>query len=345
MALNFPADTNLPYVDPVSGLKYIFNDNIGGWETAIQPPCVVSETPPDLEIPGFLWWDSVGGSLFLRYADDNSEQWVECSPHGGDYQGVQVSAVEPGTKTEGDLWLDTSDPNNPVLKVWGLLDGDYQWIPVVAPPAVYGGPSITSGAAAPNGANNNTIWFDSENKELYIFRGGEWHQITRPQVASTSVQTITNTVEAPEASTTVAGVMRVGTQAEVNAGLLNNVVVVPNKLKQAIDNLMPEGKTNKVGGFYEATASDVNLGLADNRAITPKALRDSRFSSNPTGTVITFAGSSAPEGYLPCDGSTISRAQYAELFAVIGITYGIGDGTTTFTLPTSTGTFLQCIKH
>lgn len=56
-----------------------------------------------------------------------------------------------------------------------------------------------------------------------------------------------------------------------------------------------------------------------------------------TGTVFAFAGSSAPEGSLVCDGSAISRTDYADLFAVIGSTYGDGDGSTTFNLPDCDG--------
>lgn len=53
-----------------------------------------------------------------------------------------------------------------------------------------------------------------------------------------------------------------------------------------------------------------------------------------------FAYSSAtniPEGCLVCDGSAISRTDYSELFAVIGTTYGEGDGSTTFNLPNKRG--------
>ena len=53
----------------------------------------------------------------------------------------------------------------------------------------------------------------------------------------------------------------------------------------------------------------------------------------PTGTVLPFGGSAAPSGYLLCNGSTVSRTTYADLFAVIGTTYGDGDGSTTFALP------------
>lgn len=53
----------------------------------------------------------------------------------------------------------------------------------------------------------------------------------------------------------------------------------------------------------------------------------------PTGSVLPFAGPSAPSGWLLCDGSAVARAQYVELFALIGTTYGAGDGSTTFNVP------------
>ena len=53
----------------------------------------------------------------------------------------------------------------------------------------------------------------------------------------------------------------------------------------------------------------------------------------PSGTVSMFAGSSAPTGYLLCDGSAVSRTTYANLFTAISTTYGSGDGSTTFNVP------------
>jgi hypothetical protein len=47
------------------------------------------------------------------------------------------------------------------------------------------------------------------------------------------------------------------------------------------------------------------------------------------------------DGWLVCDGSAISRTTYAELFDVIGTTYGVGDGTTTFNLPDYTDKFAE----
>jgi microcystin-dependent protein len=53
----------------------------------------------------------------------------------------------------------------------------------------------------------------------------------------------------------------------------------------------------------------------------------------PPGTVVEFAGATPPPGWLPADGSEVSRTQYPELFAAIGVTYGTGNTSTTFNLP------------
>jgi microcystin-dependent protein len=53
----------------------------------------------------------------------------------------------------------------------------------------------------------------------------------------------------------------------------------------------------------------------------------------PTGSVLPYAGSSAPTGYLLCQGQAVSRTTYANLYTVIGTTYGGGDGSTTFNVP------------
>ena len=52
-----------------------------------------------------------------------------------------------------------------------------------------------------------------------------------------------------------------------------------------------------------------------------------------TGVIQMYAGSTAPSGWLICNGQAVSRTTYAALFAVIGTTYGTGDGSTTFNIP------------
>lgn len=58
----------------------------------------------------------------------------------------------------------------------------------------------------------------------------------------------------------------------------------------------------------------------------------------PVGAIVPFAGNAyTATDYLLCDGSAYSRTEYADLFAVIGTTYGAGDGSTTFNVPNLKG--------
>jgi microcystin-dependent protein len=59
------------------------------------------------------------------------------------------------------------------------------------------------------------------------------------------------------------------------------------------------------------------------------------------GQIIHYPSASIPTGYLECNGATISRTTYATLFAVIGTTFGAGDGSTTFNLPDLRGEFIR----
>ena len=55
------------------------------------------------------------------------------------------------------------------------------------------------------------------------------------------------------------------------------------------------------------------------------------------GSIYAYAGNTIPSGFLLCDGSNVSRSVYSDLFDVIGISFGSGDGSTTFGLPDISG--------
>lgn len=73
------------------------------------------------------------------------------------------------------------------------------------------------------------------------------------------------------------------------------------------------------------TSSHTELNLLDGLATTDILM--------PSGSVIIFGGTSAPTGWLLCDGSAISRSTYAALFSAIATAYGVGDGSSTFNIP------------
>ena len=56
----------------------------------------------------------------------------------------------------------------------------------------------------------------------------------------------------------------------------------------------------------------------------------------PTGTITPWSQATPPTGFLECAGAAVSRSTYAALFAVIGTTYGAGNGSTTFNVPNLT---------
>lgn len=64
-------------------------------------------------------------------------------------------------------------------------------------------------------------------------------------------------------------------------------------------------------------------------------------ASLPAGAVIHVARSTPPAGYLKANGALVSRTTYAVLFAAIGTTFGVGDGSTTFALPDLRGEFIR----
>lgn len=90
----------------------------------------------------------------------------------------------------------------------------------------------------------------------------------------------------------------------------------------------------------EAVLSSGNLpsGGSAGQVLTKKtnANYDTQWSSvPPVGTILMWAGASdaVPSGYLLCDGAAVSRTEYAALFSTLGTAFGVGDGSTTFSLP------------
>jgi hypothetical protein len=82
------------------------------------------------------------------------------------------------------------------------------------------------------------------------------------------------------------------------------------------------------------------MAIADDTAALVERIAqlEAQFANSwPVGSYICHAGTTAPPGFLACNGAAVSRTTYAALFAVIGTTYGAGDGSTTFNLPDCRG--------
>lgn len=92
--------------------------------------------------------------------------------------------------------------------------------------------------------------------------------------------------------------------------------------------------------YDDKVALNENPSVADINKVTDDDMNEIKTTINtntPVGSISLFAGSTAPNGWLICDGSAVSRTTYADLFSVIGTTYGTGDGSTTFNIPNLKG--------
>ena len=102
---------------------------------------------------------------------------------------------------------------------------------------------------------------------------------------------------------------------------------------------LQSNKANKVSGAtsgnFASLGSDGDLQDSSENATTIINI------ASPTGAVTAFAASNPPTGWLECDGSAVSRTTYADLFAVIGTSFGVGDASTTFNLPDLRGEFIR----
>ena len=90
---------------------------------------------------------------------------------------------------------------------------------------------------------------------------------------------------------------------------------------------------DKVALNENSSVAEINKVTDDNM----NEIKDTINTNTPVGSISLFAGATAPNGWLICDGSAVSRTDYAGLFSVIGTTYGTGDGSTTFNIPNLKG--------
>ena len=223
----------------------------------------------------------------------------------------------PAHPIAGQLWWDSSAAKE--LKVWNGTS----WSAIAPPVANTGG--LTISATTPSITDPSVFWWDSNSGELFVkyqdIDSTQWVGVT----ASSSSATI------PAATTTVLGGVIVPTASGlsiVNGSLGINVgtglSVVGNQLVSS--------------GEPTANKSDDVTMAANSPTLFPTQHAVKTYVGSgalPVGSIIDFAGVAAPAGFLVCPiaAANISRTTYATLFAAIGTTWGIGDGSTTFGLP------------
>lgn len=115
--------------------------------------------------------------------------------------------------------------------------------------------------------------------------------------------------------------------------------------KQAVQGLMNgylevDGSTAMTGALVLSGAPTLPL-----HAATKQYVDSVGGQQTPSGSISYFIGSTVPSGWLECNGAAVSRTTYAAIFAIVGITYGTGDGVSTFNLPDFRGEFIRAWDH
>lgn len=141
-----------------------------------------------------------------------------------------------------------------------------------------------------------------------------------------------------------------GAQAKVDAHASQSAPHSGHATTTALNN--HTSATNAHSATSAATANRIMMRDSAGRAkvAAPAAADDIATLSTvqtymPTGAVLWFARSTPPIGFLECNGAAVSRTTYAALFAVIGTTFGAGDGSTTFNLPDLRAEFIRGWDH
>jgi len=234
--------------------------------------------------------------------------------------------------------------------------------------------SLNAGSTEPSEASSikRMLWADEGNDELKIRDGNNQSFITIGSLSETNLGLAKKASPAFTGNVTVpAGTVSslpVSFTGDTNTGFFKNSaddfsVVTGGTRRAHFDTngitirdrkalrLRDTSNSNFVAIQAPSNvASDVTLTLPSNDGNANDVLQ-SDGSGNlsftalpqavPSGTVHLFATTTAPTGYLECDGSAVSRTTYADLFAIIGTTWGAGNGSSTFNLPDLRGEFVR----
>ena len=219
----------------------------------------------------------------------------------------------------GEQWVDTSGPK-PILKTW---DGS-KWL------ESGGGATVSTGDTAPANPVNGDLWFRTDRAELFVWyadgSSAQWVEANTGSGGGGGGGARVTTDDVAPANPSDGDLWWNSKNGKLyvwydDGDTLQWVVASPGG---------PEGPEGAQGP--QGVQGEQGI-----QGIEGKPGLDGL----PTGAVIYHAASTAPAGYLKCNGAAISRTTYAALFAVTGTIFGAGDGSTTFNLPELRGEFLR----
>lgn len=251
----------------------------------------------------------------LGYTTDTKRLYIgDGSTAGGNiigniYKGkvADVTALAPGVV--GDYAFETSSNRLKVLiQNTGAAAADW-----------YGVATVLS-------AGNATINIDSASRIT----------VDSLSAGNISYSALGNSLEIDtDSKVALSGTVKIDTilQKTIDA---TSYLELPSKIKiNSIDYNFPAG--SPANSSYLGADAEGTLSWTPPSIITT-AVAPTTAVLVPVGTIVPYASASAavPYGWLPCDGSAVSRTAYSDLFDVIDTAYGTGDGSATFNVPNLT---------
>ena len=189
-----------------------------------------------------------------------------------------------------------------------------------------GGNMQLSGVINASGITTGNLNFTGnlyQNGVAYV--GSQW-TTTSGNVSYTSGSVITGTVSASNVNTASAtiGSLKASDVTIGNLTVTGSTITVNVTESNVVDINITTSSLNATG----ITAGNLNItgNLYQNNSLVT-------FSAFLPGFIIQYATTTSPSGWLLCDGSAVSRTTYSALFSVVGTTYGVGNGSTTFNVP------------
>lgn len=274
-------------------------------------------------------WDPAGNYLGMRHilTEEN---------------GVMLGGNQTvnGTKTFSSIQEFSNGLrfSTPAKNIWGVLAMDSNGV-YLSNPASNKFIKLTDGGELQYGGEKVFTYFD---------RSDSYTLDDTSKLATSRALKLLNDVSASVNTSITAGdgltgggtlaasrTLALGTPGTITASSTNAVQAAGHT--HAID----KASLTVAGVVQLSSATD---STAVNMAATPAAVRaamQEASQATPIGTIAYFAGDSAPAGWLKANGAQVSRSVYANLFAAISTRFGVGNGSTTFTLPDLRGVFLR----
>jgi len=178
------------------------------------------------------------------------------------------------------------------------------------------------------------------------------NQVTSAKIADSNITT-TKIADSNVTTTKIAGLAVTGDKIAANAitsdkildGTIANADIGNNQINSA--KIADGSVTSADITDGTITPADIADGAVGNSKVAANAIDYAKLAAavqqslSPTGTIVAFAGDNAPDGWLLCNGATVSRSTYSALWGIIGTRFGYGDNSSTFHLPDFRGRFLR----